>query len=683
MKKQTALLTTIAFLFTSASSGTITMPHAEETQTQQQTDVSAGLSIKALTAKAVDENPYMSNGDTNIHHDCYNTDTTDAVLPIGIYPEINVSFEKTNANASPAIFFDSYGHAIVPLLGGLAIRDLNAAQTQTIGYFSPTQHDGGGYVIQSSYSFVDESNRIVCPTSNNHVLMLKTTDEDGNVLPEFEKVLDIDIKAAAEAILGKTLDQNLLSVVFDYDGNLWFATGGFRIYPDRGQQGAIGYISRSAIDAILNGEEVDLASSVFVYELTPGEGAENGIAASKDGAVILTNQNCYLLTANNGVNVVWQTPYESVGAKESKEGDATTGGGLAWGSGCSPSLTPNFVMFTDNQNPVNLIALDMKTGEKVASLPVLDELPEGTQVSVDNSAIVYDNSNGTVSTIVCNWFGAGSADLGKADSDSSIQSYSNIYDINWLRQGNKMIAPGVERIDTIKTENGYEMQSIWCRNDLSDTSMLKLSTATGYIYGYVQDLETGMWQYIILDFETGETVLSMDVSNKAGYNNMAIGMYAGNSGNALYCPTGYLELLRLQDRFVYLPEMPYREVDLDLANRNVLTQEQFEADGGQGSVTGWLNTVTVENVHPSTTVALRMNGICGTTNAFKLYAYDANHTLTEIPTELWHIQTESGEAPDTLSADTLYEVHVIVEDNGAFDLNGVEKEITVSVVLSE
>ena len=683
MKKQTALLTTIASLFTSASSGTITMPHAEETQTQQPTDVSAGLSIKALTAKAVDENPYMSNGDTNIHHDCYNTDTTDAVLPIGIYPEINVSFEKTNANASPAIFFDSYGHAIVPLLGGLAIRDLNAAQTQTIGYFSPTQHDGGGYVIQSSYSFVDESNRIVCPTSNNHVLMLKTTDEEGNVLPEFEKVLDIDIKAAAEAILGKTLDQNLLSVVFDYDGNLWFATGGFRIYPDRGQQGAIGYISRSAIDAILNNEEVDLSTAVFVHELTPGEGAENGIASSKDGAVILTNQNCYLLKANDGVNVVWQTPYASVGAKESKEGDATTGGGLAWGGGCSPSMTSNLVLFTDNLDPVNLIALDMKTGETVASLPVLDELPEGTQVSVENSAIVYDNSNGTVSTIVCNWFGAGSADLGKADSDSSIQSYSNIYDVNWLRQGNKMIAPGVERIDTIKTENGYEMQSIWCRNDLSDTSMLKLSTATGYIYGYVQDLETGMWQYIILDFETGETVLSMDVSNKAGYNNMAIGMYAGNSGNALYCPTGYLELLRLQDRFVYLPEMPYREVDLDLANRNVLTQEQFEADGGQGSVTGWLNTVTVENVHPSTTVALRMNGICGAANAFKLYAYDANHTLTEIPTELWHIQTESGETPDTLSADTLYEVHVIVEDNGAFDLNGVEKEITVSVVLSE
>ena len=179
--------------------------------------------------------------------------------------------------------------------------------------------------------------------------------------------------------------------------------------------------------------------------------------------------------------------------------------GLAWGSGCSPSLTKDLVMFTDNQETVNLLALDMKTGEVVASLPVIDELPEGSQVSVENSAIVYDNGAGTVSTIVCNWFGAGSANLGKEDSDSSIQSYTNIYDENWLKQGNKMITPGVERVDTIKTEDRYEMKSIWCRSDLSDTSMMKLSTATGYIYGYVQNLETGMWQYIILDFETGET----------------------------------------------------------------------------------------------------------------------------------------------------------------------------------
>ena len=686
MKKRALILAMIAFIAAATSEPSVNMVRAEETQAEEtQTEENAGqtseLPIKTLTQKVIDENPYMAASESNIHNDCYNTDSTDEVLPVGIYSEINVSYEKTNANASPAIFFDSYGHAVVPLLGGLAIRDINAEETQTLGYFSPKQHDNGDYLIQSSYSFVDESNRLVCPTNNNHVLMLKATDEDGNVLPEFEKVLDIDIKAAAEAALGKTLDQNLLAVVFDYEGNLWFATGGFRIYPDRKQQGAMGYISRTAIDAILNGEETDLSDAVFVYELAPGEGAENGIAASKDGAVILTNQNCYLLQADNGVKKIWETPYESAGAKESKEGDETTGGCLAWGSGCSPSLTKDLVMFTDNQKTVNLLALDMKTGEVVASLPVIDELPEGSQVSVDNSAIVYDNGAGTVSTIVCNWFGAGSANLGKEDSDSSIQSYTNIYDENWLKQGNKMITPGVERVDTIKTEDGYEMKSIWCRSDLSDTSMMKLSTATGYIYGYVQNLETGMWQYIILDFETGETVFSMDVASKPMYNNMAIGMYAGNSGNALYCPTGYLELLRLQDRFVYLPEMPYRKVDLDQAMRNVLSQEKFAADGGQGDVKGWLNTITIENVHPNTTVAIRMKGISGETGSLKLYAYGTDGTLKEVPAEKWHIQTEDGETPDTLSEDVLYEVHMTVEDGGDFDLSETEKEIKISAVL--
>ena len=679
MKKTTMLRSALSLSLTAAFCLSIAACGSAETLSPS----SGALPVKALSPKQVDENPYMAKSDANIHHDGYNTDSTDEILPLGIYPEINVSYETTNANASPAIYFDSYGHAVVPLLGGIAIRDLNAEEARTLGYFSPKQHDGGGYVIQSSYTFMDSENRIVCPTSNNHVLILRATDENGNVLPEFEKLLDIDIKAAAEAALGKTLEQNLLSVVFDYEGNLWFATGGFRIYPQREQQGVIGYIAHAAIDAILRGEQANLSEAVFVHELTPGEGAENGIAASKDGAVILTNLNCYLLRAEDGVRVVWCTPYESAGAKVSGEGDKTTGGGLAWGGGCSPTLTPNLVMFTDNQDTVNLLALDMKTGEVAASHPVLDDLPEGYQVAVENSAIVYDNGEGTVSTIVCNWFGAGSAGLADPNSDSSIQSYANIYDINWLTKGNVMIAPGVERVDTVKTADGYEMKSIWCRNDLSDTSILKLSTATGYIYGYVQDLNTGMWQYIILDFETGETVFTMDVSNKYGYNNMAIGMYAGNSGNALYCPTGYLELLRLQDRFVYLPEMPYREVDLDHAARNVLSQEQFIADGGEGSVASWLNTAAVRNVHPNTTVAFRMNNLSGAASDLKLYAYGADGKLTRVADELWNVTDEAGQVMTALTDGTLYEVRISVADGGNFDLSDAEKDIKFSIVLGK
>ena len=101
----------------------------------------------------------------------------------------------------------------------------------------------------------------------------------------------------------------------------------------------------------------------------------------------------------------------------------------------------------------------------MASLPVIDELPANMPVSVENSAIVYDH--GTISTIVCNWFGAGSPNLAKPDNDSSIQSYENIYDRNWLMKGNSMIMPGIERVDTIRTDDGWTMKSVWCRTVVS------------------------------------------------------------------------------------------------------------------------------------------------------------------------------------------------------------------------
>ena len=631
---------------------------------------------KPLSPKVLDYNPYISGSEANLHNDWYNTDTTDAVLPIGIFPEVNVALETEAPNASPAIFYDKYNNAVVPLLNGIAIRDISSDTVKTLGSFIPGKNDTQKYSIQTSYSFVDADNHIVCPTSHNHVIIFRVTDENGKPLSVFEKLLDIDVKAVAEKALGKELEQNLLSIVYDYEGNLWFATGGFRIYPERKQTGTFGYISRAAIDAILAGKSTELSKEVFVYETEAGEGAENGIASSRNGTVILTNLACYMLRANNGVEVVWRTPYESVGAKTGKKGDATTGGGLAWGSGCSPSLSCELVFFTDNLDPVNLIALDIKTGKKAASMPIIDELPENMPVSVENSAIVYDNGIGTVSTIVCNWFGASNPNLSKPNSDSSIQTFENVYDMNWIQKGNIMIMPGIERVDTIKTATGYEMKSIWCRKDIRDTSMFKLSTATGYLYGYIQDTSSGMWQYIVLDFDTGETVLTMDVSSQYGYNNMATGMFAGADGNALYSPTGCRKLLRLQDRFAYLPDNSSRKLDLDLTSRTVMSAQQFMVDGGKGTPATWLHTVTVDNAKPKFTIALRVKGLSGKADSLSLYAYNTNGRLEQIPDEQWTLKNAKAE----LDPATIYEIYVQVNDGGTFDLNADKSKVTLSAL---
>ena len=76
-----------------------------------------------------------------------------------------------------------------------------------------------------------------------------------------------------------------------------------------------------------------------------------------------------------------------------------------------------------------------------------------------------------------------------------------------------------------------------------------------------------------------------------------------------------------------------------------------------------------------------MKGLAGKTDDFKLYAYGKDGKLTEVPEDQWKIQTEDGKTPEKLSEDTLYEVHVTVEDGGTFDLSETEKEIKIAVVL--
>jgi len=76
-----------------------------------------------------------------------------------------------------------------------------------------------------------------------------------------------------------------------------------------------------------------------------------------------------------------------------------------------------------------------------------------------------------------------------------------------------------------------------------------------------------------------------------------------------------------------------------------------------------------------------MKGIAGKADTFTLYAYDKENKLKEVPAELWHIQEEDGTLPDKLTEDILYEVHVMVEDGGEFDLSDTEKEIKIAVIL--
>ena len=635
---------------------------------------------RPMAPKQVAANPYMADSDNAIHNDVYATDVTDAVAPLGICSKLTTSVETQNIQAPSAAFYDTKGNAVTPYLGGVAIVTMDGETVEHLGSFVPGRDDGGGYSFQISYSLVDSKDNVVVPTSDGRILVLRTMDEAGNILPVFEKVMDIDLMAQAEAQLTGEIDQNLLSIVYDYAGNLWFTTGGFRINPHRGQQGFLGYISAEYMHQE-EGEHLSLANHIFFYPLEPGEGAENGIAANEDGAVILTNLACYMLTAEDGVQVTWRTPYGSNGANDAEADSGYTGGGLAWGSGASPTLTDDLVIFTDNLDPVNLIALSSETGGVVAQIPVLDALGEDTPVSVENSILVYASGDGSASVIVANWFGAGNAGLAEPDADSSIQSYENIYDANWTARGNAYIASGVERVDVIKTDQGYGAKKVWSRSDIHETAMIKLSTATGYLYGYWQDLDSGMWVYDVLDFATGQTVLRQEVSSLSGYNNMAVGLIIDPDGNGIYCPTNTMEMVCWQDDFAYLPNSPAKQISPQDQARSSLYGQALPGDWTAAS---YLMTVTVDNLREEDTLALRLNGLSASPQDYVLLYEDPNGDLREVPVS-WSLCAAGGgdqKTDQTLSEDTLYEVRVSIADGSPLDLSSQEYQGVFSVMLA-
>lgn len=671
---------------------------AEQTEdtVQAQIEKSEALVPNRMEPNQVAQNPYLSDAEASIHNDIYNSDVTAQAMPVGIYPEITESIAKDSPNSPPAFFYDNYGNAIVPysqilengatLSGGIAIRDVDSPDVDVKGRFQPYLDDNGAkYGIQISYSFVDADNYLIGPATNGHIVMIRTSDENGDTLPIFEKVLDVDVITAAVSALGEDIDQNLLSLVYDYSGNLWFVTGGFHKNPEYSKAGFCGYLEREYIDRCIAGEtQLDPTAYLHYMKLGDGENAENGLSAHPEGCIILTNQACYLLEEKEDVvNVRWSAPYESSGGKAAVPETGITGAGLAWGGGSSPTLTNDLVLFTDNLDTVNLIAVDIKTGETVAKTPVLD-LGEDVIVSVENSISVYSSDEALTSVLVCNWFGAGNAGLFAADADSSVQSYDNLYDDNWRAEGSSYLMPGVERIDVIKNEDGtYEAKQIWCRDDLKDTSMIKLSTGAGYYYGYTQDEETSQWGFIALDYDTGETVWWMPVSEEPQYNNIAVGIMQGDSGNSIYCPTNSQTLVCLRDRFVYLPDSPDTELDITKLERTILTEAELkEASGKTLTPASELLSAELSEAEQGQTVAFRINGLDGVRSDFHAYYMDADGKLAELENML--LTDETGrDIPqnEELIPEGIYEVRLSGEDISEYYLDAENGNVAVQIIL--
>lgn len=163
-------------------------------------------------------------------------------------------------------------------------------------------------------------------------------------------------------------------------------------------------------------------------------------------------------------------------------------------------------------------------------------------------------------------------------------------------------------------------------------------------------------------------------------------MMQGVNGNALYVPTDNMELLCMRDRFAYLPEKEFEDLDLRLMERETWDTEEISESGGESTVPAtWLHSMTAENIYQPTLAAIRVNGLDAKAEDYVLYMRTSDGDLVRYTGEWQLTQDGGGEiAPgEALDPGTVYEIRVTVEDQSEFDQNDLEGTVKISAALGQ
>lgn len=222
-----------------------------------------------------------------------------------------------------------------------------------------------GSLLGGVYAYLDARDQMVLVDGNGDLLRISHDQggEDGTWRLFVARRTPLD--QAISAHCGKPHCDSVTSLMPDYAGRVWFATGG----------GVTGVVDPAS-------------GKVDTLALPSGERVDNSISTAPEGTAVATNHALYLLTADrHGTpHVEWRRPYD--------RGPARKPGQLSWGTGASPTFFgprtgTEYVTITDNASPQEkLLVYDTRDARPVCSVPVLPEGASGTE----NSPVAWGNS---------------------------------------------------------------------------------------------------------------------------------------------------------------------------------------------------------------------------------------------------------------------------------------------------
>jgi hypothetical protein len=422
-------------------------------------------------------NPAFVPSVKDMHGDGGNTNSSPDAGPLGTKPSVG----SAAVQLSP-LLTDRAGRltaGFVNTSGSTPRYAVVAADPHTLQVLAEWDAPEG-QTLNLGYMYENTQNQVLVTSREGHVYVVARCDRASG--PALSPLRDVDLVAAG--VLGA--GQSLLNAAFDAEGNIWFTTGGILgLKQDPGTSTTVGYI--------------DPSGRVRARAI-PDRAVENGIAVNGTTAYVVTGpvadapanatgtMYAFGIGGDTGVVTSWSENYQA--------GSAVKPGGFARGSGATPTLLGGrYVAITDNaDNQVNVLvyrqgALGAGQSRLACSVPLF---APGT--SANDIGLVGAEADGEDGIIALDDYHAPPFVGAPADVNGSFNDVGGM-------------APGVEKLTVVP---GSGCQVSWTV-PVRIKSVPTLSTATGLVYGYLQDADLAnrglyVWYFVALDYRTGTVV---------------------------------------------------------------------------------------------------------------------------------------------------------------------------------
>ncbi len=469
-----------------------------------------------LPDNAVPQHPFLAaNGNNSIHADAYSSGTYATAGPLGAAPvvasAIPIDFWRgplALAGECLGQMFNDDGTVLYTVCADLGVFKLLALDVtdnfKRVGIHTmpPRANAGEPLTDQKSDSSGGLYFHVMKDGSGNDQVLTANGDEHIQVIAStgatdsgtgfdfgFTVLEDYDIKPILlDPDPASPTASKLTDVMLDWTNEnlIWFIS----------KDGTVGIVDRTdgSVETV---QLTHLDDGDVVNEII-----QNSVAIDETGLLVVSNYAMHHLSVGPGNAPVinWRSEYDRGGSSS---------GTFTEGSGTTPTaLGPDYVAITDFADPIKVVVYSRATGGVVCSHPVFEEGASATE----NSLIgYYDDTTGTGSIIVENNFG-----------------YEIPIDPNDVIPV-PLPAPGITRIDVTGGVSDGECTEVWTSDEISPSSILKLSTGNGLVYIYTPKYmdpdgsgDTTMneiaWYLTGLDFETGSTEFQLLTSTGKEWN---------------------------------------------------------------------------------------------------------------------------------------------------------------------